>query len=807
LKAALEARTAAVLIAPPGAGKTTVVPLALLEAPWAQGRKLIMLEPRRLAARAAAERMAATLGEAVGETVGYRVRLQSRIGPRTRIEVVTEGVFTRMILDDPGLDGVAGVIFDEFHERSLDADLGLAFARNAQSLLRDDLRLLVMSATLDGGAVARLLDDAPVIESQGRAYEVETRYLGRNPAARLEEEVARAVRKALSDETGSLLVFLPGAGEIGRVERLLSERLGERRDIIVTPFFGALDPSEQDRAIQPALPGVRKVVLATSIAETSLTIDGVRVVIDAGLSRVPRYDPSNGLTRLETVRVSRAAADQRRGRAGRTEPGVCYRLWEEAETRALIPFGRPEILESDLCGVALDLAQWGAKDASGLALLDPPPVGAFAEARALLSRLGVLNATGDLTAHGRALARLPLSPRLAHMIVVGARKGLGRRAALIAAILSERGLGGIDIELAARLERLARDHAQKAKDARTLAARWARLAGGAADDGLDGRQDGLLLAEAFPERIAKARGPLGEFRLASGRGAYLDPTDALARASWLAVAELGGGGARDRIRLAAPLDEAELVTAFADRILTEDRVERDAAGRVRAQRLHRLGDLVIETRLIETPDGGLLRRALLDQVRAEGLDALPWGEASLRLRARAAFLRGLEPDVWPDLSDAGLLGRLEDWLAPLLEGRAALAQIGAEALDQALRDLIPWDLQKRMDAEAPERFTVPTGSALLIDYAAEGGPRLEVRVQELFGLARHPTIAQGRIPLTLSLLSPARRPVQVTRDLPAFWAGSWKDVRTEMKGRYPRHPWPENPLNAPPTTRAKPRGT
>jgi ATP-dependent helicase HrpB len=808
LKAALEARTAAVLIAPPGAGKTTVVPLALLEAPWAQGRKLIMLEPRRLAARAAAERMAATLGEAVGETVGYRVRLQSRIGPRTRIEVVTEGVFTRMILDDPGLDGVAGVIFDEFHERSLDADLGLAFARDAQSLLREDLRLLVMSATLDGAAVARLLDDAPVIESQGRAYEVETRYLGRNPAARLEEEVARAVRTALSDETGSLLVFLPGASEIGRVERLLSERLGERRDVILTPLYGALDPSEQDRAIQPAPPGVRKVVLATSIAETSLTIDGVRIVIDAGLSRVPRYDPSSGLTRLETVRVSRAAADQRRGRAGRMEPGVCYRLWEGAETRALVPFGRPAILESDLSGVALDLAQWGARDASGLALLDPPPMGAFAEARALLSRLGALDATGDITIHGRALARLPLSPRLAHMIVVGARKGLGRRAALIAAILSERGLGGTDTELGVRLERLARDNSPKAKDARALAARWAQLADGAADNGFDGREDGLLLAEAFPERIAKARGPVGEFRLASGRGAYLDPTDALARASWLAVAELGGGAARDRIRLAAPLHEAELVTAFADRIIAEDRVERDAAGRVRAQRLRRLGDLVIETRLIETPDAGLLRRALLDQVRTEGLDALPWSEAARSLRARVAFLRSLEPDVWPDLSDAGLLGRLEDWLSPLLDGRSSLSQIGAAyGLDQALRDLIPWDLQRRLERDAPERFTVPTGSALLIDYAAEGGPRLEVRVQELFGLALHPSIVNGRIPLTLALLSPARRPVQVTKDLPGFWAGSWKDVRAEMKGRYPRHPWPENPLEALPTTRAKPRGT
>jgi len=808
LQAALVGATAAVLIAPPGAGKTTVVPLALLDQPWAAGRKILMLEPRRLAARAAAARMAQTLGEAVGETVGYRVRMQAKISAKTRIEVMTEGVFTRRVLDDPGLDGVACVIFDEFHERSLDADLGLAFARDAQAVLREDLRILVMSATLDGAAVAGLLGDAPVVQSLGRAFPVETRYLGRNPVARLEDEVVRAVRLALAEESGSLLVFLPGAGEIGRVQSALHERLGARPDIAVTPLYSALDPAKQDRAIRPAPPGVRKVVLATSIAETSLTIEGVRVVIDAGLSRIPRFEPSSGLTRLETVRVARAAADQRRGRAGRTEPGVCYRLWDEAETRALIPFARPEILESDLSGVALDLAQWGVKSAQGLALLDQPPAGALAEARGLLTRLGALNAAGDLTDHGRRLARLPLAPRLAQMVLRGADQGMGRRAALIAACLSERGLGGTAVDLSTRLERLAGDRSPRARDARALASRWARAAGGREDeDAVAPDDDGLLLAEAFPERIAKARGPLGEFRLASGRGAHLDPTDALAREPWLAVGELGGGAARDRILLAAPLAEPALLSAFADRLVVEDRIDRDASGRVRARRLSRLGDLVVEERQIDKPDAALLRRALLEQVEVDGVAALNWCEAARAFRTRVAFMASLEPETWPDLSDEVLKTTTADWLGPLLEGRSALAQIPAGDLDQAVRDLVPWDLQRRLEAEAPERFAVPTGSTVAIDYGADGGPRLEVRVQELFGLDRHPTIASGRTPLTLALLSPARRPVQVTKDLPGFWSGSWKAVRAEMRGRYPRHPWPEDPLQAPPTTRAKPRGT
>ena len=816
LKAALASGAVAVLVAPPGAGKTTRVPLALLEEPWTWGRKLVVLAPRRLAARAAAARMAETLGEAVGLTVGYRVRLESRISSSTRIEVVTEGVFTRMILDDPGLEGVAGVVFDEFHERSLDADLGLAFARDAQSVLREDLRLVVMSATLDGARVSALLGGAPVIESQGRSFPVETRYVGRRPGERLEAAVAQAVERALARDGGGVLVFLPGAGEIRRVQTLLAERLGAPDDIAVVPLYGALDPRDQDLALHPAAEGVRKVVLATSIAETSLTIPDVRLVVDAGLARVPRFDPASGLTRLETVRVSRAAADQRRGRAGRTAPGVCYRLWDAAETRALPPFARPEILESDLAGVALDLAVWGAKDTAGLALLDPPPAGAMAEAVALLVRLGALDAAQRLTPHGRRLARLPLAPRLGHMILRGAERGLAGRAARIAVLLTERGLGGTSVDLAERLAHFAADAGPRARDARGLAARWARLAGGA-DGGAGGGEpkpgvgddDARLLAEAYPERIAKARDAdaPGEFLLAGGRGARLDPADPLARETWLAIADLGGGAARDRILLAAAIGAPALRSAFADRMVAEETIAVGDDGRARGRSLLRLGALIVEVRAVVRPDPARVAAALLAHVGAHGLAPLPWGEGALRLRARIACLRALDGEVWPDLSDAALIASTETWLQPLLTDRTAVGDIPPPALEAALQDMVPWALRARLDREAPERFVTPLGSAVPIDYAAEGGPRVEVRVQELFGLARHPAIADGRLRLVLALLSPARRPVQVTRDLPGFWAGSWRAVRSEMRGRYPRHPWPEDPLAAPPTVRAKPRGT
>ncbi|MDB5447053.1 MAG: helicase, partial [Phenylobacterium sp.] len=789
--------------APPGAGKTTVVPLELLAEPWLGGRKLIVLEPRRLAARAAAERMAKTLGETAGETVGYRVRLQSKVSARTRIEVVTEGVFTRMILADPELAGVGCVIFDEFHARSLDADLGLALARDAQGLLREALRLLVMSATLDGAAVGRLLGGAPLVESQGRAFPVQTRYLGRDERLRLEDQAVRAVERALAEETGSLLVFLPGQGEILRTAERLAERL-RRPDVDVEPLYGALDPARQDRAISPPPPGRRKVVLATSIAETSLTIEGVRVVIDCGLARVPRFDPASGLTRLATVRVSRAAADQRRGRAGRTEPGVCYRLWDEPETRALPAFADPEILEADLSGLALDLARWGAADPAGLAFLDPPPAAAFGEARALLRRLEALDDRGVLTAHGRALADVPLAPRLAHMVLKAGEGGQAPRAARIAALIAERGLGGRDVDLRHRLDALARDRSPRARDARTLADRWAALAGKAGD--AEPLSDGLILAFAYPERIARARGPAGEFQLASGRGAFLEPTDALARETWLAVAELGGGERRDRILLAAPLEEPEIEAAFAGQLQIEERLEESGGGKLRVRRITRLGRLALREQVDDNPDPALVAQALAERVRREGVGVLPWGDAARALRERVAFLRGFD-EGWPDLSDAALAERLDDWLAPLLTGVRSLLALKPETLEGALRTLVPWERQRALDAQAPARWTAPTGSSFAVDYAADGGPRVEVRVQEVFGLAEHPSVAGGRVPLTLSLLSPAHRPIQTTKDLPGFWTGSWKDVRADMRGRYPKHPWPEDPASAAPTSRAKPRGT
>lgn len=801
LKATLATGNTAVLAAPPGAGKTTVVPLALLDQPWLGDGRVLVLEPRRLAARAAADRMAKTLGEQAGGTVGYRTRLQSRIGPRTRIEVITEGVFTRMILDDPGLDGVGAVLFDEFHERSLDADLGLALARETQMLLRDDLRLLVMSATLDVVGVSRLLDGAPVIEAEGRAWPVETRYLGRNPSERFEEAMARACLTALGEETGSVLAFLPGQGEIHRVARLMNERL-RLPNVDVVPLYGGLDRAEQDRAIAPAAPGRRKLVLATSVAETSLTIEGVRVVVDGGLSRVPRFEPSSGLTRLATVKVSKSSAEQRRGRAGRTEPGVGYRLWDEEQTRGLVPHQRPEIQEADLTGLALDLARWGARTTEGLALLDPPPAGAMAEARKVLGRLGALDDQGGLTDHGRRLTRIPLSPRLAHMVAVASDAGDAMTGARIAAVLSEPGLGGSSIDLADRLTGLSRDRTQRGRDAMKLAERWARAAGAGSGGTVE---PGLLLAEAFPERIARARGKPGEMVLASGRGAVLEATNPLAREPWLAVAELGGGEARDRVRLAAPLDGTRIEADLGRLIQVEDRLAREPSGRSVIRRVRRIGAIVLDEKVVGAPDARQLAAALRAEVEAEGLGALKWGEQAGALRARLAFLHGLD-SAWPDMSDAALLTAREDWLWPLLDGAKSLEGIGDGRLAEALRTLIPWDLQRRLDELAPTRLTTPLGSAA-IDYAAEGGPRVDIRVQELFGVTTHPTVGGGRVPLTLALLSPARRPVQVTKDLPGFWAGSWTAVRADMRGRYPRHPWPENPAEAQATNRVKPRGT
>jgi ATP-dependent helicase HrpB len=808
LTAALRAQAAAVLVAPPGAGKTTRVPLVLAEEPWARNRKILVLEPRRIAARAAAARMAATLGEQVGETVGYRVRFGSKVSRRTRIEVVTEGVFTRLVIDDPTLDGVAAVLFDEFHERSLDADLGLALAHDAQRGLREDLKLLVMSATIDGARIARHLGDTPVIESEGRAFAVDTRYLGRDATAPIDAQVADAVVRALRAEPGSLLVFLPGTGEIRRTETRLKERLDDPA-VDVVPLYGALDAATQDRAIAPARPGRRKVVLATSIAETSLTIEGVRIVVDSGLARVPVYEPDVGLTRLETVRVSRAAADQRRGRAGRTEPGVCYRLWDEGETRALEPFLRPEILSADLTSLVLDLAQWGVADPDQLTFLDPPPRPALAEAKALLRELGAINADGRITQEGKRLNRLPLPPRLARMVVDAAGEGEGRLAADIAVLVTERGLGGDGVDLTHRLDGLRRDRSRRAEEARAMAGRWAQLA--ATDGAPSGAAPsvGAILALAYPDRIAKNRGGgSGAFLLANGRGANVDPATALAREPYLAVAEIIGSAAQGRIVLAGPIALAEIEARFADRIEAKEEITFDApSASLRGRRVRRLGAIALAEQPVAVAADERAARTLAAGIARLGLDRLPWSKALSQWRDRVLFLRRSEGDEWPDLSDAGLAARIDDWFTPALAGKTALAQLGTDELADALSALLRYNLRRRLDAEAPTHFEAPSGSRVPIDYEAEEGPKLAIRVQELFGLARHPTIAGGRVPLVIELLSPAHRPVQVTRDLPGFWRGSYAAVRSEMRGRYPRHPWPDDPLSAPATRRAKPRGT
>ena len=824
LRSALAAHSSAVLVAPPGAGKTTRAPLALLDEPWAKGKRLILLEPRRIAARAAAARMAATFEEKVGETIGLRVRLTSLVSKRTRIEVVTEGVFTRMILADPALEGIAAVLFDEFHERSLDADLDLAFAFDAQQGLREDLRLLVMSATLDGVRVRTLLGDAPLIESQGRAFPVQTRYVGRNPTARIDDGVVRVTLDALNNESGSILVFLPGQGEIRRVAETLQARV-KRPDVDIAPLYGALDSRAQDLAIAPPREGRRKIVLATSIAETSLTIEGVRVVIDSGLMRVPVYEPDVGLTRLETVRVSRANADQRRGRAGRTEPGICYRLWEEAANGGLQPYAAPEILSADLSGLALDCALWGVTDPSTLAFLDPPPRAALKEARALLIEIGALDGDGRITEEGRAIASLALPPRLARMVVDATRAGEGRIASEIAVVLTERGLGGDAVDLAIRLDAFRRDRSARAEDARRLArglaARAETLIRPSATfspgekgshpsplgRGVGGEGSvGVLLASAFPDRIAIARGKCGELLMANGRAATLQAHDRLAGEPFLAIGEIAGHAASARILMAAALTLDDIERIAGGSIETADELVFDrASASLRARRRRRLGALILVERTLPVPQDDAAAFALARGVLSLGLTRLPWTKALKQRRDRVMFLRRAEGESWPDLSDEALAD--PGWLAPFLVGKTKLDEIGADDLASALDAALPWDLTRRLVDEAPTHFQAPTGTAAPIDYEAEGGPAISLRVQELFGLNEHPALVGGRIPLTLHLLSPAHRPIQITRDLPGFWRGSWAAVRAELRGRYPRHFWPEDPAAAQPTARAKPRGT
>ncbi|SHK44176.1 ATP-dependent helicase HrpB [Bradyrhizobium lablabi] len=856
----LAGQNAAVLVAPPGAGKTTRVPLALLDEPWANGKKIVVLEPRRIAARASAERMAHTIGERVGETVGYRVRFGSKVSRATRIEVVTEGIFSRQILDDPELSGVAAILFDEFHERSLDADLGLALARDAQTGLREDLRILVMSATLDGARVAKLLGEAPVIASEGRAYPVETRYLGRKADAPLERQMADAIATALRADPGSVLAFLPGAAEIRRTQNFLAERVHDA-SIEIVPLFGALDASVQDRAIAPAPKGRRKVVLATSIAETSLTIEGVRIVVDSGMARVPRYEPDIGLTRLETVRAARAAVDQRRGRAGRTEPGVCYRLWDEPQTASLAAYTQPEILSADLSSLLLDLAQWGVSDPATLAFLDPPPVPALKEARSLLRELGALDADGRITAEGKSLRALALPPRLARMIVDSHRLGAGEEASEIAAVLTERGLGGDSVDLDYRLDQFRRDRSQRASSARSLAQRWASqvaategalsspapLAGSEASEarsrgrgegattvvrvrgtpfpdpspqGGGERKDfrppdepstGIMLAFAFPDRVARNRGN-GSFVLANGRGAAVEQTSALARAPYIAVAELTGTAAQGRILLAAPIMQGEIEQHFADQIESADEVSFDRnAMALRARRKKTLHAITLSEAPLALSPSAETARVLADGLIAAGLDKLPWSKPLKQWRDRVMFLRKAEAEtpqnLWPDLSDGALAEQREAWLVPALYDKISLREFSPSDLSDALMSLLPWELRARLEREAPTHFEAPTGTQLAIDYEAEQGPTIAVRLQELFGLNTHPSIAKGAVPLVLELLSPAHRPVQVTRDLPGFWRGSYAAVRSDLRGRYPRHPWPEDPASAMPTRRVKPKGT
>jgi ATP-dependent helicase HrpB len=805
LVAALAARPAAILVAPPGAGKTTRVPLVLAAQPWAADRKLIMLEPRRLAARAAAARLAATLGEGVGETVGLRVRMGAQVSARTRIEVVTPGVFTRMILDDPGLEPVAAVLFDEFHERSLDADLGLALALDVQSGWREDLRVVAMSATLEAARLRTLMADPPLISSQGQAFPVETRYVGRDSRRAIEPQVADAIVAAMASQAGSVLAFLPGVAEIRRVQAILAERRLEP-GVTVVGLSAALDLPAQNRAIAPAPPGQRKIVLATAVAETSLTIEGIRIVVDSGLARVPRFEPETGLTRLETVRVSRASADQRRGRAGRIEPGLCVRLWDAPQTAALEPHARPEILAADLSALVLDLAFWGVTDPASLKFLDPPPAAALSQARRLLQELSAIDADGRITAAGRRLRALPLPPRLAAMLIEAAADHQQVLAADIAAILTERGLGGDDVDLHHRLDAFRADRSRWAQDVRRMAQRWAAAAATDPAGPPAPTSAGAVLAMAFADRIAKNRGGSSGFVLANGRGAHLDQALALAREPYLVVADLSGPAGGSRILLAAPISLAEIEGRFAGHIAEDDVIEFDPIrGGLRARRRRRLGAFVLSEQPIRLVPTEASAQLLAQGLMERGLDRLPFGEALAQWRHRVAFMRRIEGPDWPDLSATALQAAAPDWLARALAGKTALDELTDGELTAALKGLLGPHLRPRLEAGAPTHVELPSGGRALIDYAPDAGPTVCVILQALYGLDRHPTVAQGRVPLRLALLSPARRPIQVTADLPGFWRGSYQEVKTQMKGRYPKHAWPDNPLGAAPTRGPKTR--
>jgi len=826
LRTALATRHEAVLEAPPGAGKTTRVPLALLDQDWLAGQTILMLEPRRLAARAAAERLASELGEKVGETVGYRIRLDSKVGPRTRIEVVTEGILTRRLQDDPALEGVGLLIFDEFHERSLDADLALALSLNGRELFRDEqpLKILLMSATLEGERLSTLLGDAPILRSEGRMYPVAQRW-GRpfQPGEFIEPRVVQTVLEALNDESGSLLVFLPGQAEIRRVHQQLAEALGERSEILLCPLHGELDLAAQRAAIDPAPSGKRKVVLATNIAETSLTIDGVRVVVDAGLARVPRFDPGSGMTRLDTQRISRASATQRAGRAGRLEPGVCYRLWSADQQEQLAAYASAEILQADLAGLALQLARWGVTP-NQLAWLDAPPSAAYAQAQDLLVRLGALNDDGSLTRHGQAMAELPAHPRIAHLLLRGQALGLAPMACDVAALLGERDiLRGAGADLHSRLvllggeERAARGAQGGVQRARQLARQYRGYLRGqpeaAVADPEHPRWLGALLALAYPDRVAQQRRPGGaEYRLANGRAALFSETDSLMKQPWLVIADLGSrqGQREERIYLAADFDPALFDSVLAEQVRQVDQLDWDEReGVLRAERQRKVGELVLSREPLSGLDESARTLALVNLVRRKGLELLPWTPELRQWQARVALLRQLDLEAtgtsqWPDVSDGALLEGLEQWLQPYLGKVSRLSHFANLELAGIIHNLLPWPLPQRLDELAPHHLTVPSGSSIRLDYS-EYPPILAVRLQELFGLAQTPRIAGGRQVVKLHLLSPARRPVQVTQDLANFWRSTYAEVKKDLKGRYPKHYWPDDPLIAEATARVKPR--
>ena len=832
LRDALRARTVAVLEAPPGAGKTTRVPVALLDEPWLQGLRLVMLEPRRLAARAAAHYMARTLGEQVGDTVGYRVRGETRVSARTRIEVVTEGVLARLISADPALEDYGVVVFDEFHERSVQADLGLALVLEAQQQLRDTLRVLVMSATLDGDAVATLLADAhgaaPIVRSEGRMFPITTHYRPPRADERLEATVSRVVREACEHTEGDLLVFLPGASEQRRVfERLTASGGLDPTRIACHQLHGSMPLAEQDRALAPAPTGMRKVVLSTSIAETSLTVPGVRTVIDAGWSRVPRHDAAAGLTRLHTVRVSRASAEQRRGRAGRTAAGHCYRLWDAHEEHGFLASTRPEIIDADLASVALELADFGVPDPAQLRWLDVPRPGPFRQARELLTQLGALDATGRITPHGKRMAALPLAPRLAHLVLVAESRGQGMLGAAIAALLEERDIlrgerGHVPADVRVRTELLHRDGdaslahfsvqadrdaTRRVRQAMLDLARRLSLTGAAT---WDDAETGSLLALAYPDRIAQRRpGSEPRFLMRNGIGAVVAKGDTLAEAEWLAIAEVDGQPPEYRVVRAAPITVDEIRADFTEQMTREQSVSwDDRAQSVRTTERTRLGALVLEEKVWRAVDPDAVRHEVAAHLRRVGVAAWPWSEGAQRLRTRLAFVHahgnGAE---WPAVDDASLTATMDEWLIPHLDGVRSWAHLEALDWHEALISQLPWAQRAALDRLAPTHLEVPSGSRIAVDYSDPAAPVLAVKLQEVFGWTTTPLLCEGRVPVTLHLLSPAQRPVQVTRDLAGFWRSGYFEVRKELRGRYPRHPWPDDPLTAPPTRRAKPRGT